>query len=520
MELRLEALKRIDKGESLKSIALSYGVGESTVSDWKKKRKEIEEFCCKLDTKGALESRSTIKKPKLEKLDDALLLWFKQERANGKPISGPIVKEKAVLLHKKMGGNEDFVASEGWLNRWKKRHGIHVLSICGEKLSSNSEEAAKFKKKFEELLKEKDLSKEQVYNVDETGLYYRMLPTKTLASRKEAAAPGYKKGKDRVTVSLCSNASGTHKLPVMLIGKSAKPRAFKNINIKSLPVHYRASKTAWMNEKLFKEWFHCEFVPSVKKHLQSLKMPLKALLLLDNAPSHPSEEELRDGDIVAVFLPPNVTALIQPMDQGVIESVKRRYRRKLLTSLIEKDGENASVIDLLKKMNIKDVVYMIAESWLELPESTLINSWHKIWSNEIEEEMMVAPAELCSADFISAFKHLDGCQDVDTEDVDQWLAVDKDLQEETLSDEDIVAAVVTDGIQDDDDDDDFVETATSVISHTNGMRALETALCYVEQQPSASPMDVMLIKQWRNYAANCRSSKLKQKKVTDFFNGV
>ncbi|GBL95499.1 hypothetical protein AVEN_54107-1 [Araneus ventricosus] len=51
MELRLDALKRIDKSESFKSIALSFGVGESTVSDWKKKRKEIESFCSKLETK-------------------------------------------------------------------------------------------------------------------------------------------------------------------------------------------------------------------------------------------------------------------------------------------------------------------------------------------------------------------------------------------------------------------------------------------------------------------------------------
>ncbi|GBO03698.1 Jerky -like [Araneus ventricosus] len=139
LELRLNALKRIDNGESLKSIALSFGVGKSIVSDWKKKSKEIQSFCSKLETKGVFESRSTLKKPKLEKLDDTLLLWFNQERANGKPI----IKEKAVLLHKKMGGNEDIQASEGWLNRWKKRHGIHVLSICGGKLSSDPEEATK-----------------------------------------------------------------------------------------------------------------------------------------------------------------------------------------------------------------------------------------------------------------------------------------------------------------------------------------------------------------------------------------
>ncbi|GBM45138.1 hypothetical protein AVEN_251860-1 [Araneus ventricosus] len=117
-----------------------------------------------------------------------------------------LLKKRAVLLHNKMGGNEDFQASEGWLNILGKRHGIHVLCIYVEKLSSDREEATNFFKKFEQLVKKKALLKEQVYNVDETGLYHRMLPTKTLASRKEAAE---KRSKDRVNVSLCGNAAGT-----------------------------------------------------------------------------------------------------------------------------------------------------------------------------------------------------------------------------------------------------------------------------------------------------------------------
>ncbi|GBO03697.1 hypothetical protein AVEN_245147-1 [Araneus ventricosus] len=167
-----------------------------------------------------------------------------------------------------------------------------------------------------------------------------------------------------------------------------------------------------------------------KKNLKSQKLPTKALLVLDNVPSG---EELKDGNIQAVFLRPNLMALIKPMDQGVKESVKRRYRRKLLTALSEEDGKNTIVIDFLKEINIK-AVYMIAKLWSELPESTLVKSWQKIeLSNQIGEE-----------------------EDVDAEDVEQWLAIDKGLQQETLSDEVIVAAV-TDGVQDDDDGDDIVE---------------------------------------------------------------
>ena len=41
-----------------------------------------------------------------------------------------------------------------------------------------------------------------------------------------------------------------------------------------------------------------------------------------------------DGKIIAKFLPPNVTALIQPMDQGVIQAVKKSYKKKVLSLLM------------------------------------------------------------------------------------------------------------------------------------------------------------------------------------------
>ncbi|GBO01465.1 hypothetical protein AVEN_74852-1 [Araneus ventricosus] len=107
-------------------------------------------------------------------------------------------------------------------------------------------------------------------------------------------------------------------------------------------------------------------------------------------------------------------ALKQPMDL-----IKRRYRSKLLTALSEEDGKNTSVIDLLNQINIKDVVYMIAEPWLELPESMLVKLWPKIWSNQIGEEEAVFSTEISTANFLSAFKDLDECQDIDTEDVEQ-----------------------------------------------------------------------------------------------------
>ena len=59
-------------------------------------------------------------------------------------------------------------------------------------------------------------------------------------------------------------------------------------------------------------------------------------MFLDNCSAHASEDELvsADGKVTAKFLPPNVTELVQPIDQGVLESIKRVYRKSILRDLI------------------------------------------------------------------------------------------------------------------------------------------------------------------------------------------
>ena len=109
------------------------------------------------------------------------------------------------------------------------------------------------------MMEKEKFSPEQVFNCDETGLYFRMLPTTTLESKMEKKAPGYKKQKDRLAVMACSNASGGLKLPLMIIGKSENPRALKGINVSSIPIFYRNQRSAWMDIKLFTEWFESQF---------------------------------------------------------------------------------------------------------------------------------------------------------------------------------------------------------------------------------------------------------------------
>ena len=232
---------------------------------------------------------------------------------------------KALELNEKVNtGDENFKASSGWLKNFQSCYVIRQLAIQGETMSANEESVGDFKSSLSQLIENEGLVLSQVYNCDKTGLYWKAIPSKTLASRNEEKAPGYKVSKVRVTILACSNATGDHKLRLTMVGKAKNPRALKGLSYSAFPLKFTHQKSAWMTSEILQDCFFHEFIPTVVEYQRAKGLPVKALLLVDNAPSHPSSQLLQsqDGNIKCLFLPPNTT-LIQSMDQGVLESTKR-----------------------------------------------------------------------------------------------------------------------------------------------------------------------------------------------------
>ncbi|XP_045468009.1 jerky protein homolog-like [Harmonia axyridis] len=119
-----------------------------------------------------------------------------------------------------------------------------------------------------------------------------------------------------------------------------------------------------MTQEIFRNWFFKQFVPEVTSYLRSENLPVKAVLLLDNAPSHPPAEELKssNGNIFVIYMPPNITPLIQPMDQNVLRLTKLFYRKSVLSSMITKRG---TVADALKSLTLKDAVIHLHMATIE-----------------------------------------------------------------------------------------------------------------------------------------------------------
>lgn len=117
-------------------------------------------------------------------------------------------------------------------------------------------------------------------------------------------------------------------LALLVVGKAQRPRVF--LSVKKLPVHYAGQKSAWVIKAIFLDWLNVHFISEVKKYLSEKCLPLKALLLIDNAPAHPLKDlQSIDKNFTVLYISPNCTALIQPMDQSVILNIKVTYKKQL-----------------------------------------------------------------------------------------------------------------------------------------------------------------------------------------------
>ena len=172
------------------------------------------------------------------------------------------------LSHKEKTELRRFNASRKWSIHWTQAFGLVSKRLHGEAGSVNVEA---LRGEIEELKAYMGgFDDDHIYNMDETGLFYRLLPkTSYVAKENSKGARGTKamNQKDRLTVCVCTNLTGTQKVELAIIGKSNKPMCFKNLEGKDKPIPYFSQKNAWSDKVTFEKWFKEVFLPHMRKHI-------------------------------------------------------------------------------------------------------------------------------------------------------------------------------------------------------------------------------------------------------------
>ncbi|XP_057339399.1 tigger transposable element-derived protein 4-like [Microplitis mediator] len=344
IEEKAHIIWRLESGETNNGIAKEYAVSHSTISTiWKDKeriKKTFEENNLKIKRARTTEHND---------IDQALLKWFKHQRSNNIPISGPILQEKANDFARQLG-KENFKCSSSWVQRFRLRHSIVSGKISGE--AADVPIGTK-----EEWLSQKwpilcqGYKPEDIFNAGELGLFYNMTPDKTLKFKGDNCT-GVKLSKTRITVMAAANMTGSY---------------------------YENNNKSWMTSKIFEKWLR-----NWDSQLQLQKR--KILLVVDNCPAHCLVENLEY--IKVVFLPPNVTSVLQPLDNyyshaGFIDpSVCTLIEKDEISPASEKD--NVSLL-LLGQALTPPLTALDVEEFLQVDNNIAVCS--SLSDQEILEEI-------------------------------------------------------------------------------------------------------------------------------------
>ncbi|XP_064410130.1 tigger transposable element-derived protein 4-like [Latimeria chalumnae] len=429
-------------------------------------------------------------------------------------------------LAKKLG-HADFSASQSRVERFKHRRGIVCRTVCGESESVNSDVLDDYvTTKLPSLLI--GYQPRDVFSIDETGLFYKLLPNRTLALKEEECHGG-KHSKERITLLVGSNMDGSEKLKLLVIGKVKQPKCFKGV--KALPVDYEGNTKAWMTGDIFKDWV-------IKFDRKMQRQKRKVLLFVDNCPAHPHIDNLQATTMV--FLPPNTTSKLQPMDQGIIKCLKQHYHRQLIQHMLNCfEHKQDTAITLHQgitfihsawcKVSSKCISACFRKAGFvisgQTTDSDLVNYPHHhhpphlSGEEEDDEEEDNLPLSALKSMWLEVRNKLQMSENIN---LDEYVDVDTEVViAEKPTDDDIVASVQQkhSGQPEEDSEDEDEDEGTDLPKTRTFTKVLDSLAClrdYVSTQADMSDLLFDRLAEFTDIVMAGRYQQQQQMKITDF----
>ena len=383
----------IEGGYKNSAVMQKFDIAERTVLKLKKDGpqiiKDAERNSLTLNTKS-------VRPAKFPAVDDEVLRFIDLARSAKTPITLDAIMKRALLVkaaileHSTLSEVERsrlqaFTASKGWVLNFIRRHGLRSVALRGSDASANVVAEKNDLAEVQKRLNEYDLR--HIYNVDETSLFFKVLPRPSYVQmaegKKTLVGCRHMDVGDRITAYLCCNADGTERASVAVIGKSRNPRCFKTGRVPE-GMEYYSNKTARANGPTLRSWFNGVFLPFVRSRTDQ-----KVALLVDYVSLHGDLKDGR-GQVEVIPLPPNITAVHQPMDMGITQKWKREYRMRMLAAIANDVGtiEERRFLNEANPVgtngiaegfepHLLDVMRLGKEAWDFLPQIVLAKGWER-----------------------------------------------------------------------------------------------------------------------------------------------
>lgn len=136
LKTKIDILNKLKDGVKPIRISNEYGIALSTISRLKKCKTSLHEAMNMYQNNSERRSLRGTFNPKMEM---ALHKWYLEQKENAVPVTSCMLRLKARELHKTIHENDlEFRASQGWMEKFKKRYGIRLKSSRGERQTTDN----------------------------------------------------------------------------------------------------------------------------------------------------------------------------------------------------------------------------------------------------------------------------------------------------------------------------------------------------------------------------------------------
>lgn len=269
--------------------------------------------------------------------------------------------------------------SNGWLNRFKKRYATQLHDrqdgVSPPPLQAGRKEMRALKTLCGEF------REDDIYNMDETGLFWRKPPFGASPNQSQLTT---NRENSRICLVLCTNSTGSDRLPLWVIGHTHMPEALRRANLKAMDCHWRYHRQGWLTQSIMQEWL-LFFYDHVGER--------RVLLLLDNHPDHQAAVE-------ATPPPPNVHVQLfptqtrtsneqQPINLGISQTLKHYYRKQWLAYIVAGMESSQNPVHM---MSLYHTISWATRSWRhDVANAIIYRAFRKSSLLDPQIEFITAP---------------------------------------------------------------------------------------------------------------------------------
>ncbi|XP_042912235.1 tigger transposable element-derived protein 4-like [Parasteatoda tepidariorum] len=167
---KIKVLNYHDRGTSTRNLASQFNCSKNQIKNVVKNKESLLKECEDFKNRGIKRNE------KFCDINEAVIQWFRCARTKNVPLTGISVKENAIQIAESLCV-EDFRASNGWLNKFCNRNNIVFKTLRCESANVDKDLCQDWKSRLPIILA--GYEDRDVYNLDETGLFFRALPTKS-----------------------------------------------------------------------------------------------------------------------------------------------------------------------------------------------------------------------------------------------------------------------------------------------------------------------------------------------------